>query len=189
MGLLLHYVIIGNGGAGISALQTIREVDKESDVTIISREQYPAYSPCSLPNLIGGEIDKPVIFRFDKKFYSRLNVNFLKNTEALKIIPDKKEVDITAAEKFVNQFEDIAMDDFDFDILSSNFERLAKKEGQEVIYLNPLAKKEEFYFEKDVHWSPEGVELTADLLASYIEPENAEEGILEENLPSNPLIS
>jgi NADPH-dependent 2,4-dienoyl-CoA reductase/sulfur reductase-like enzyme len=83
--ILLHYVIIGNGGSGISALQTIREIDKKSEITIISKEQYPAYSPCSLPNLISGEIDKPTIFRFDKQFYNRLNVKFLKNTEALEI--------------------------------------------------------------------------------------------------------
>jgi len=88
----LHYVIIGNGGAGVSALQTIREVDKRSDITIISREQYPAYSPCSLPNLIAGEIDKPTIFRFDKEFYNRLDASFLKNTEALEISHKNNEV-------------------------------------------------------------------------------------------------
>ena len=88
----MHYVIIGNGGAGVSALQTIREIDKKSDITIISREQYPAYSPCSLPNLIGGEVDKPTIFRFDKQFYNRLNAKFMKNTEALQISPTNKEV-------------------------------------------------------------------------------------------------
>jgi len=88
----LHYVIIGNGGAGVSALQTIREIDKKSEITIISREQYPAYSPCSLPNLISGEIDKSTIFRFDKQFYNRLNAKFLKNTEALEISHKNKEV-------------------------------------------------------------------------------------------------
>jgi NADPH-dependent 2,4-dienoyl-CoA reductase/sulfur reductase-like enzyme len=88
----LHYVIIGNGGAGVSALQTIREVDKKSDITIISREKYPTYSPCSLPNLLAGEIDKPTIFRFDKQFYDQLSVKFMKNAEAVQVLPDKKEV-------------------------------------------------------------------------------------------------
>lgn len=91
----MHYVIIGNGGAGVSALQTIRESDKKSDITIISREQYPAYSPCSLPDLIGGEIDKPTIFRFEKNFYENLNANFMKNTEALEISSVKKEIKLT----------------------------------------------------------------------------------------------
>ena len=85
-------MIIGNGGAGVSALQTIRDVDKKSNITIISREQYPTYSPCSLPNLIGGEIEKPTIFRFDKQFYYRLNVKFLKNTEAIQIFPNTREI-------------------------------------------------------------------------------------------------
>jgi len=91
----LHYVIIGNGGAGVSALQAIRNIDKKSNITIISREQYPAYSPCSLPNLLGGQVDKPTIFRFDKQFYNRLNVKFMKNTEILKILPENKEVKFT----------------------------------------------------------------------------------------------
>ena len=90
----MHYVIIGNGGAGVSALQAIRDADKTSDVTIISREQYPAYSPCSLPNLIGGEVDKPSIFRFDKQFYNRLNARFMKNIEALNISPVDKKVEL-----------------------------------------------------------------------------------------------
>ncbi|MCK4614474.1 MAG: NAD(P)/FAD-dependent oxidoreductase, partial [Thermoplasmata archaeon] len=88
----MHYVIIGNGGAGVSALQAIREVDILSNIMIISREKYPAYSPCSLPNLISGEIDKPKIFRFDKRFYHRLDARFMKNTEAIRIFPRKKEV-------------------------------------------------------------------------------------------------
>ncbi|KYK24711.1 hypothetical protein AYK24_05740 [Thermoplasmatales archaeon SG8-52-4] len=91
-GYLLHHVIIGNGGAGVSALQAIREIDKKSDITIISREKYPAYSPCSLPNLIGGEIKKPKIFRFDTGFYNKLNAIFLKNTEAVNIFPDEKKI-------------------------------------------------------------------------------------------------
>jgi NAD(P)H-nitrite reductase large subunit len=93
--ILLHYVIIGNGGAGVSALQTIREFDKKSDITIISKEKYPAYSPCSLPNLLGGEIEKNTIFRFTKEFYTDLNASFLKNTEALDISPNKKELKLT----------------------------------------------------------------------------------------------
>ena len=88
----MHYVIIGNGGAGVSALQTMREIDSTSEVTIISREQYPAYSPCSLPNLIAGELDTPTIFRFDKQFYQDLNARFMKNVEAIQILPKTKEI-------------------------------------------------------------------------------------------------
>lgn len=89
---MLHYLIIGNGGAGISALQAIRSIDTKSSITIISREKYPAYSPCSLPNLIGGKVDKPTIIRFDKQFYKNLNVKFVKSTEIIRILPKIKEI-------------------------------------------------------------------------------------------------
>jgi NAD(P)H-nitrite reductase large subunit len=90
----LHIVIIGNGGAGISALQTIREVDKESKITIISREKFPAYSPCSLPHLLSGEADKQKILRFDKRFYNKLDATFMKNAEALRVSPRKKVIEL-----------------------------------------------------------------------------------------------
>ena len=95
----MHYVIIGNGGAGVSALQALREVDTQAEVTLISREPYPAYSPCSLPSLLVGEIDKPTIFRFDKRFYSRLNATFMKNTEALQIVPRDKAVKLATGKR------------------------------------------------------------------------------------------
>ena len=95
----MHYVIIGNGGAGVNALQTIRNCDKKSELTIISREKYPAYSPCSLPDLIGGEIERPTIFRFEPNFYKNLNANFIKNTEALKITPANKEIHLSNGKK------------------------------------------------------------------------------------------
>ena len=88
----MHYVIIGNGGAGVSALQAIRRIDTKSNVTIISIEKYPAYSPCSLPNLLSGEIDESNIFRFDKHFYHRQNVKFIKNIEVIQILPGDKKV-------------------------------------------------------------------------------------------------
>lgn len=95
----MHYVIIGNGGAGVSALQTIRNCDKKSELTIISKEKYPAYSPCSLPDLISGEIEKPTIFRFDPNFYKNLNANFIKNNEAIKISPTNKEIHLSNGKK------------------------------------------------------------------------------------------
>ena len=92
----MHLVIIGNGGAGVRALQAIREVDKKSDITIISREPYPAYSPCSLPNLIAGEIEKSILLRFGKDFYQRYKAKFLKNTKALEIDPKVKIVKLAS---------------------------------------------------------------------------------------------
>ncbi len=91
----MEYVIIGNGGAGISALQAIRASNALAKITVISKEQYPSYSPCSLPNLIAGEIDQETIYRFDKEHYRYFNATFRKNTEALHIHPEKKMVSLS----------------------------------------------------------------------------------------------
>lgn len=95
----MHYVIIGNGGAGTSALTTIREVDRDSDITILSREKYPAYSPCSLPNLLSGELEKSKIFRFPDTFYDQHDAAFLRNTSALSISPGTKEISLSNGER------------------------------------------------------------------------------------------
>lgn len=90
----MHFVILGNGGAGTSALKAIRSVDPDSKITIISKEKFPAYSPCSLPNLLSGEVCKEAVFRFDEDFYSRYDTEFLKNAKALRIRPRKKVVEL-----------------------------------------------------------------------------------------------
>lgn len=90
--VIMHHVIIGNGGAGISALQAIRKYDTESEVTIISRERFSAYSPCSLPNLLANELDDEKIMRFEPDFYTKQKTNFIKNTEIVEICPDTKEI-------------------------------------------------------------------------------------------------
>ncbi len=77
----MKYVIIGNGGAGISALQTIRELDTDSDIVIISREGYTAYSPCSLPNLISGDIDEDTIIRYEKDYYVEMKAELMLDSE------------------------------------------------------------------------------------------------------------
>jgi len=91
----VHYVIIGNGGAGTSALTTIREVDPDSEITILSKEKFPAYSPCSLPNLLSGELDESKIFRYSEDFYDLHDSRFMQNSKALSISPDKREISLS----------------------------------------------------------------------------------------------
>jgi NAD(P)H-nitrite reductase large subunit len=94
----LHHVIIGNGAAGISALQAIRTVDSESRITILSRERYTAYSPCSIPDLISGEMDEDMIFRFDSGFYDMHDAEFKKSSGVKSINPRRKTIKTESGE-------------------------------------------------------------------------------------------
>jgi NAD(P)H-nitrite reductase large subunit len=85
-------VIIGTGGAGISAIRTIRSVDEKCRITAISQENQMPYSPCSLPHLIGGDIEKKNIYRVGKGFFKENNVRALLGTTVSKIVPKEKTV-------------------------------------------------------------------------------------------------
>jgi len=50
-----NYIIIGNGIAGVSAAQTIRQHDSESPIHIFSDEAYPFYARIRLPQIVSGQ--------------------------------------------------------------------------------------------------------------------------------------
>ncbi len=85
-------VIIGTGGAGISAIRTIRSVDEKCKITAISQEDQMPYSPCSLPHLIGGDIEKKNIYRVEKDFFKKNKVRALLGTKVSKVTPKNKTV-------------------------------------------------------------------------------------------------
>lgn len=85
-------VIIGTGGAGISAIRTIRSVDEKCKITAVSQEDQMPYSPCSLPHLIGGDIEKKNIYRVEKDFFKKNKVRALLGTEVSKIVPKDRTV-------------------------------------------------------------------------------------------------
>ncbi len=88
----MQVVIIGTGGAGISAIQTIRSVDKSCKITAISQEKERPYSPCSLPHLIGGDIEKRNIYRVDRDFFKRHRVKTVFGKSVTKIDSKNKAV-------------------------------------------------------------------------------------------------
>lgn len=90
----MHVVIIGTGGAGISAIQTIRSVDDKCKITAISQEKERPYSPCSLPHFIGGDIEKRNIYRVEKDFFRKNKVKTVLGKPVTKIDSKKKEVHV-----------------------------------------------------------------------------------------------
>jgi NAD(P)H-nitrite reductase large subunit len=71
----MRMVIIGNGAAGIAALDAIRKVDSISTVTVIDRESVPAYSRITTPYFIKGTIpgEKDLYLR-SKAFYQEAGI-------------------------------------------------------------------------------------------------------------------
>lgn len=68
----MHVVIIGNGAAGLKALETFRKYDKRSSVTIISEEKCMAYSRVLIPYFLRKKVSYENLFICDRDYYSNL---------------------------------------------------------------------------------------------------------------------
>ena len=88
----LRYIIIGAGGAGITAAETIREYDHESEIIMISNEDTPPYSACLLCHYILNEEERDVIFWKGKDFFNLMNTNPILGEEVKSIQPESKKV-------------------------------------------------------------------------------------------------
>lgn len=85
-------VIVGNGIAGLTAAQVIRKFGRDIDVTLVSEEKYPAYSPCVFPNYISGEIDRERIFLNSHEDYLKMGIHPIFGKRVLGIHTDEKKV-------------------------------------------------------------------------------------------------
>lgn len=63
------YIIVGNGVAGNSAAETIRQHDKEGEILIFAKERYPLYYIPGLPEYLAGERPLNRLIIHDQKWY------------------------------------------------------------------------------------------------------------------------
>lgn len=68
----MRILIAGNGFAGVTALETIRSVDAQAEVILISRENRGFYSPASLFAYMEGRVDEDHLILRDADFYRRM---------------------------------------------------------------------------------------------------------------------
>lgn len=85
----MHFVIIGSGGAGISAVEAIRSVESGSRITLISKEKVPPYSLCGLPYLLANQMKEKEIFRLGMDFYKKMKVQAALGKEVIKVVPQR----------------------------------------------------------------------------------------------------
>ena len=73
------YVIIGNSAAGIGAVEGIRQIDKEGEITIITNEAHHTYSRPLISYLLLGKVDEEKMKYRDSGFYTDNNCKLLAN--------------------------------------------------------------------------------------------------------------
>jgi nitrite reductase (NADH) large subunit len=86
----MEYVIIGTGAAGIKAAETIREIDLECGITLISEEKESFYIRPALIEYAIGKVDKNQLVKNESKVFGNKNI---------KVSRGKKVVSLNTAEQ------------------------------------------------------------------------------------------
>jgi len=76
----MNVVIIGNSAAGLNALETFREYDQTSPVTIVTKEKGPAYSRVMLPYCLRKQFDRKQLYIRDWEYYQKMNAIVVEDT-------------------------------------------------------------------------------------------------------------
>jgi NADPH-dependent 2,4-dienoyl-CoA reductase/sulfur reductase-like enzyme len=88
----MRIIIVGAGAGGTSAAETIREYDKNSEITVVNEDKEFPFSPVALPEYIEGRISKEQLFLWDNDFINKMSVNFLSGKSVVNVYPHEKKV-------------------------------------------------------------------------------------------------
>lgn len=90
-----HHVIIGASAAGLAALESIREVDKDSAVTVLSREKGPLYSRVGLTHFLDGTVKVPGMNMRPPDYARQVNATILAGVAAVHVDPKARIVKLS----------------------------------------------------------------------------------------------
>jgi NAD(P)H-nitrite reductase large subunit len=85
-------IIIGNSAAGLSAIKTIRAVDKKISIAVFDKEDEPAYSRVLTPYYAGFDTDRDHLYIVDRSFYSKNGVYTYLGQEVIKVDTNRKTI-------------------------------------------------------------------------------------------------
>ncbi|ASJ01231.1 NAD(P)/FAD-dependent oxidoreductase [Thermococcus gorgonarius] len=89
----MKIVVVGSGTAGSNFALFMRKLDRKAEITVIGKEPTMQYSPCALPHVISGTIEKPEdVIVFPNEFYEKQKINLMLNTEVKEIDRERKVV-------------------------------------------------------------------------------------------------
>ncbi|MDQ7039233.1 MAG: FAD-dependent oxidoreductase [Aquificota bacterium] len=89
----MRVVIVGNGPAAACAIEAFRKVDRDSDLIVLSDEEYPTYAPNCMENVIRDDISEEALFyKGGWRFYERYRVDFRPRKEVVKVDNRRKVV-------------------------------------------------------------------------------------------------
>lgn len=86
----MRYIVVGTSAAGISGAKTLRELDKDAEIILVSKDEN-VYSRCILHHYISGHRDIEALDFTDRDFFEKYNIEWKKGLE-VKSIDDREHV-------------------------------------------------------------------------------------------------
>lgn len=86
----MRYIVVGASAAGISGAKTLRELDKDAEIILVSKDEN-VYSRCILHHYISGHRDIETLDFTDRDFFEKYNIEWKKGLE-VKSIDDREHV-------------------------------------------------------------------------------------------------
>lgn len=86
----MRYIVVGASAAGVSGAKTLRELDKDAEIILVSKDEN-VYSRCILHHYISGHRDIEALDFTDRDFFEKYNIEWKKGLE-VKSIDDREHV-------------------------------------------------------------------------------------------------
>lgn len=94
----MQVVIIGGSDAGIAAALRVRELDPDSEVSVLLADRFPNYSICGLPYLLGGDVaDWRDLAHRTREDLEATGMQLLLEHQAVRLDPDERAVHARAS--------------------------------------------------------------------------------------------
>lgn len=100
----MKYVVIGVSAAGISGAKTLRELDENAEITLVSKDEY-VYSRCILHHYISNHRNIKELNFADENFFTNNNINWIKGVEVISL--DEKNQKIVLSNNNILSYDKI----------------------------------------------------------------------------------
>lgn len=93
----MRYVVIGASAAGISAASTLRDLDKNAEIILVSRDEN-VYSRCILHHYISNHRDVEALNFTGKNFFEENNITWIKGVEVKSLNDTEQTLELSNGE-------------------------------------------------------------------------------------------
>ncbi|MDD7756962.1 MAG: FAD/NAD(P)-binding oxidoreductase, partial [Clostridiales bacterium] len=93
----MAYVVVGASAAGINAAKTLREINKDIEIILVSKDEY-VYSRCILHHFLDGRRDIEDLDFSPGEFFKKYDIKWMKGVEVTGIDTKEKKLKLDNGE-------------------------------------------------------------------------------------------